>query len=410
MTSRPGLARLWASSTRLRESIFHSPLPSLSLLTLAGHTPREFRLRYYDENFQPLPARVECDIAAVTSITCQAPRAYALASRFRKQGTHVVLGGVHPTVLPAEAGGHADTVITGEAEGLWEQFLEDFLDGRAKRRYRPGEGKACGSGGARMPGYDLLKPSRYRTVPVQLGSGCPWNCDYCSVAAVHGRRYRRKELSRVLEEVRFIRNRWKGSPVKLFFVDDRLRFHGEYMGRLLDELASLGVGWIAQADISTLSHEKMIRRMSLSGCRRLLVAIDPHDGRGGNARRRLKRWEGSLRQCTEILRRVRRHGLDLSFMLMLGRDGDGLELFRRLEGFLRGSEVIDALVAIQTPLPGTVLYRRLQREGRLIPGRSWSQFNFFNVVYRPAGLSSRQVALAQTRLLRSVYGERSVGQ
>jgi radical SAM superfamily enzyme YgiQ (UPF0313 family) len=406
MTSRPGLARLWESSPRLRKSVFHSPLPSLSLLTLAGHTPPEFGLRYFDENFQTLPARVDCDIAAITSITCQAPKAYALASRFRRQGTHVVLGGVHPTVLPAEAAAHADTVITGEAEGLWGQFLEDFREGRPKRLYRPGEGKACGRVGDRMPGYGLLPPSRHRTVPVQLGSGCPWNCDYCSVAAVHGTRYRRKELSRVLEEVNFIGNHWKGSPVRIFFVDDRLRFQGEYMGRLLEELASRTIEWVAQADISTLSREKMVRRLSLAGCRRLLVSIDPQPGKGGDARRGLKQWEESLGQCGEALRRVRRHGMDLSVMFMVGRDGDGPELYRRLEDFLRGSDVSDALVAIQTPLPGTPLYGRLKRQGRLLPGRSWSRFNFFNVVYEPAGMSSRQVAVAQTRLLRSVYGKR----
>jgi radical SAM superfamily enzyme YgiQ (UPF0313 family) len=402
MTSRPGLARLWASSPRLRKSIFHAPLPSLSLLALAGHTPDGFRLRYLDENFQTLPTRLDCDIAAITSITCQAPRAYALASRFRKGGAHVVLGGVHPTVLPAEAAGHADTVIVGEARGLWEQFLEDCVEGRPKSLYRPGEGKACGSGG--LPGYGLLQPSRHRTVPVQLGSGCAWNCDYCSVAAVHGQRYRRKRLARVLEELKFIRSRWKGSPVRIFFVDDRLRFQGEYMGRLLEELASLGLEWVAQADISALSSERLVRQISRAGCRRLLVSVDPDDGRGSDARRRPERWEEGLAMCSEALRRVRRHGMELSVMFMLGRDGDGLDLFRRLEDFLREMKVSDVLAAIQTPLPGTALYRRLRRQGRIAPGRSWSRFNFFSVVYRPSGSSPQQVAAAQTRLLRTVYG------
>ncbi len=410
MTTRPGLARLWASSPRLRKSIFHSPLPSLSLLTLAGHTPDGFRLRYLDENFRSLPARIDCDIAAITSITCQAPRAYGLAARFRRQGAHVVLGGVHPTVLPEEASRHADTVIMGEAEGLWERFLEDFLSGRARPLYRPGEGRDCGSGATGMTGYDLLEPSRHRTVTVQIGSGCPWDCDYCSVAVIHGRRYRRKDLSRVLEEVRFIRRRWKGSPLRLFFVDDRLRFQGEYMGRLLEKVASLGVEWVAQADISAVAGEAMTRRLARSGCRRLLVSVEPHEGGGTGRRGRLGAWEESLRQGAEAVRRARRHGMDLSVMFMLGRDGDGPEVFRRLEAFLRRNGVSDALAAIQTPLPGTPLFRRLLGQGRLLPGLGWSRFNFFNVVFRPTGLSSRQITGAQTRLLKCVYGRGPGGE
>jgi radical SAM superfamily enzyme YgiQ (UPF0313 family) len=386
----------------MRKSVFHTSLPSLSLLALAGHTPDSFRLHYLDENFQALPHRVDCDIAAITSITCQAPRAYALASRFRRQGAHVVLGGIHPTILPGEAARHADTVITGEAEGLWEQFLEDWLDGKPKRFYRPGEGKACTD---TMPGYGLLQPSRHGTVPVQLGKGCPWGCDYCSVPAVHGRRYRRRRFSLVLEELRFVKRRWRGLPLSVFFVDDRLLFRGEYMGRLLEELGSLGVQWMAQADMASLSGEKLVRRLSRAGCRRLLVAVDPAEGREGRDPSGLGAWEGSLRCCAEALRRVRRHGMDLSLMFMLGREGDGPQLFRHLEDFLVSEGVSDMLAAIQTPLPGTALYRRLRRQGRLLPERSWAAFNLFNVVYRPEGVSSRQLAAAQTRLLKAVYGK-----
>lgn len=408
MTTRPALAGLWASSGRLRRSIFHAPLPSLSLLTLAGHTPPGFRLEYFDENFRPLPKRIDCDIAAITSITCQAPRAYALAGRFRRQGAHAVLGGVHPTVLPKEAAGHADTVIRGEAGGLWEQFLEDFVAGGARRLYRPGDGRDCGIGEASMPGYDLLEPSRHRTVTVQIGSGCPWDCDYCSVAVVHGRRYRRKDLSRVMEEVRFIRRRWMGHAVRLFFVDDRLRFQGEYMGRLLERVGRLKMEWVAQADISAVSGEALTRRLARSGCRRLLVSVEPHDGGSGSPLRKLEAWDESLRRGGEAVRRARRHGMDLSVMFMLGRDGDGPDLFRRLEAFLHGNGITDALVAVQTPLPGTALHRRLLRQGRLLPGQGWSRFNFFNVVHRPAGVSSRQITGAQTRLLKCVYGGKPV--
>lgn len=405
MRSRPALAKLWAESPRLRNSVFHTPLPSLSLLSLAGHTPENFRLRYLDENLRGLPERIDCDIAAISSITCQAPRAYALASHFRGQGSHVVMGGVHATILPAEAAEHADTVIVGEAGGLWEQFLEDWVRSRPGRFYRPGQGKGCAAD--RSPGYHLLQPSRYGTVPVQIGSGCPWNCEYCSVAALHGGRYRRRRLSRVLEEVWLIIKQWRGRPLRIFFIDDRLRFRGEYMGRLLDQLASRKVEWMAQADLGALGSEKTVRRVARAGCRRLLVSVDPGSVRADGSRNRADGCEEVLGRCDEALRRVRRHGMDLSLMFMIGGDGDSPDLYRQLEEFLRRSRVSDVLVAIQTPLPGTKLFRRLRKQGRLLPDRGWSRFNLFNVVYTPSGLSPRQVAAAQTRLLRSVYGKKN---
>jgi radical SAM superfamily enzyme YgiQ (UPF0313 family) len=400
---RPALARLRRESRRFRSSPLNATLPNLALLSLAGHTPDTIEVRYFDENAGDRPTDWKCDVAAITALTCQSPRAYALAGTFRRKGVHVVLGGAHATALPREAAKHADTVINGEAERLWERFLEDIFHGRPARTYTRSAGKSDHRSRAALPRYDLLAPGRWPLVPLQVGRGCPLGCEFCSVATLYGKTYRHKEVDQVTEEVALIRRHWRGRPLRIFFADDNLHFRGPFMESLLEAVALLGVEWIAMADLKVGLSPRLVRRMAEAGCRRLLVGLEGIDWEASGNRRGKKPGGRSPEECAKLIGEIRSSGIAVSGMFMVGRDDDPPGVFGKMRDFIASTGLDDVQVAIQTPLPGTRLYERLSRQGRILSPRDWSKYDFFNAVYRPKGISRTQLLRGQTEILRRVY-------
>ena len=274
IAKRPALTTLWQKNSRFRESSFFFPLPNLALLTLAGFVDDSFELEYHDENVGKIKLSDNCQIVAITSMTCQANRAYQLAETYRKKGIYVVMGGMHPTVMPEEAMKHADTVITGEAEDLWPTFLADHKAGRPKKIYKSSRKSPYNLQKATIPRYDLVRPQDYRAMPVQVGRGCPLACEFCSVEVVHGRRYRHKDPEQVVEEIRFIKKIWQTHRPRIFFTDDNLHLHREVTSRLLEKLIPLKINWMAQMDISVGRDEELLKLMAKSGCSQLLIGFE----------------------------------------------------------------------------------------------------------------------------------------
>jgi radical SAM superfamily enzyme YgiQ (UPF0313 family) len=403
---RPALRRLWRENERFRTSSFFFPLPNLGLLTLAALTGEEFEISYFDENVAALPRAQRFDLVALTAMTCQAPRAYRLARRFRATGAHTVLGGIHPTVLPEEAAAHADTVITGEGEASWPQFLRDFLAGRPRRRYRA-DG-FCDLSSQPVPRYDLIPPGSYRAVPLQVGRGCSLGCEFCSVGAVHGTRYRHKTLEQVRAEIAAIRAISNVSRPRIFFTDDNLHLHRAFLRELLETVAPLKINWMAQMDAAAAKDPALLRLMADSGCTQLLVGFESlnPDNLALIQERGPKRT--LFAQYGELVRTIQSHGIRVLGMFIVGLDEDRPEVFRQLRDFILETRMHDAQVTIQTPLPGTALRSRLERAGRLLDDGDWSRYNFFDVLFHPRHLTRAQILRGQSRIYREIHAPEAV--
>src|SRR4030042_4128311 len=188
--------------------------PPLVLPLLAGLTPKDVNVRLIDENVEEADVDAPTDLVAMTCMTASAPRAYALCDAFRERKIPVVIGGIHPTVMPDEAALHADAVIIGEAEPVWDEVLKDFGANRLKPRY--GYDGHIALGGFPFPRRDLLMARRYLTINVvQTARGCPNDCSFCTVSAVAGRKYRFRPIDEVIEEIRMLSG-WIG------LVDDNI--------------------------------------------------------------------------------------------------------------------------------------------------------------------------------------------
>jgi radical SAM superfamily enzyme YgiQ (UPF0313 family) len=404
LANRPGLRRLWASNERFRNSSFFFPLPNLGLLTLAALAGPRFDVSYFDENVAPVPAGERFDVAALTSMTCQSARAYRLARDFRRAGAHTVLGGIHPTVCRAEAAGRADTVIAGEGERPWLRFLEDFLAGRPAASYA---GTPFDLDALPVPRYDLVPKGTFRAMPVQVGRGCPLRCEFCSVDAVHGTRYRHKRAERVAEEVRAIRGAWGEGRPRVFFTDDNLHLDRPFLEEMAGAVAPLGVNWMAQMDVAAAKDPRLLRRMAESGCSQLLVGFESLDA-SNLARLQPKGPKRELGgEYFRLVREIQSAGIRVLGMFIVGLDGDRPEVFRGLRDFIRDTQMHDAQVTIQTPLPGTALRARLEREGRLLSPDRWELHDFFHVLYRPLRLTGSQLARGQSWLYRQIHDPRA---
>jgi radical SAM superfamily enzyme YgiQ (UPF0313 family) len=408
IAKRPALTNLWRESSRFRESSFFFPLPNLALLTLAGLVDDTFELEYHDENIEKINIGNHCRIAAITSMTCQANRAYRLAEICRKKGMHVVLGGMHPTVMPEEAMEHADTIIAGEAEELWPIFLRDYKAGRPQKLYQASRKSPYDLQHAPVPRYDLVRPQDYRAMPVQVGRGCPLGCEFCSVEVVHGRRYRHKHTEQVVDEIKFIKKIWETRRPRIFFTDDNLHLHREVTGRLLEKLIPLKINWMAQMDISVGRDQELLCLMAKSGCSQLLIGFESLNRANLDSIQPKGVKPKHLAEYGALIRNIQSFGIRVLGMFIIGLDQDRPDVFQKLRDFIFANNLHDAQITIQTPLPGTRLFTRMRKEGRLLEPIDWQKCNFFHVNYRPLRHTARQLVRGQSWLYQQIHSDEAV--
>ncbi|GAH17833.1 unnamed protein product, partial [marine sediment metagenome] len=190
----------------------------LVLPTLAALTPSDVEVILTDENAEPVNFEEKVDLVGITGITSVIPRAYEIADEFRKRGVPVVMGGIHVSMLPEEAIEHCDSVVTGEAEEIWEQVVKDAQKGSLQKFYRTPRFPDLAN--SPTPRWDLLKNDAYSYFTLQTGRGCPYDCDFCTVKVFNGRRYRHKRVEQVVREISFLQS--IDSKKLIFFADDNL--------------------------------------------------------------------------------------------------------------------------------------------------------------------------------------------
>lgn len=359
-----------------REMLRFSVLP---LTVVAALTPLEHRVQISDENVEPLDFEADVDVVGVTFMTALAPRAYEIARQFQARGKTVVGGGFHPTLCPEEAASHFDAIVVGDAEGAWEEVLRDIQAGRLRKIYSNPGADFCKS----IPRRDLLARTEkyYVTInAVQIGRGCPHACRYCSVTAFHQGTHRRRPLAGVLAELETI-------PRDFIFVDDNIIACRDYAWDLFQSMVPLRKRWVAQCSLEIADDPELLRLAHAAGCRGLFIGIETVSQENLAA---MDKQFNDPRSYQRRLRKIRRQGMGVVAGMIVGLDHDDTGVFERCLRFLQRLRIDALQLNILTPLPGTPLFRDMQRAHRLTD-RDWSHYDFRHVVFRPAAMTARQL-------------------
>jgi radical SAM superfamily enzyme YgiQ (UPF0313 family) len=375
----------------------HDRFAQLAMPSVAAATPPGHELRLVDEKVEPIDEDLAADVVGITLYTTVAPHGYALARRFRERGAFVVLGGPHPSALPEEALRHADAVVVGDAEDTWPQLLADLAAGRPQRLYRSSSPPLDDLRPARL---DLLAGKSYPTHAVTHATrGCPHRCEFCSVPGLGGLRYRKREVRAVVEEV----ERLEG-PLVVFW-DDNLVADRAYARELFRELRPLWRRWIGQATLSFARDRELVRAAAAAGCIGLFVGVESFSSASlASVRKGMNRVE----EYGAAIGALHDAGIAVDAGIIFGFDHDGPEVF---DATLEAAQRIRLDVVnfnVLTPFPGTPLFDRFEREGRLLT-KNWELYEpNLHVVFQPARMTPSELQAGHRDAMRAFYRRRAL--
>lgn len=379
-------------------------LPSLGLLTLAGLTPGDVDVEYLEvpdlKEIDGVPG--EFDVVAISSFSAQIREAYELADRYRMLGTRVILGGLHVSAVPLEALRHADAVVVGEGEPVWPAVIADLRSGDLKAIYASDANYTFAN--SPMPRFDLLDIERYNRLTVQTQRGCPFRCEFCAASMRISPAYKTKPVGRVIAEIHSIKSIWKRPFIE--FADDNSFVNKAHSKQLLRAIAREDIRWFTETDLSVAEDIELLDMLAESGCAEVLIGFESTtfsavDGVEQRANWKAKRVDSHL----EAIRRIQDRGVRVNGCFILGLDGAGTESFDQIWEFVRQSGLYDVQITVQTAFPGTPLYARLKREGRILREEAWDLCTLFDVNFQPAKMSVAELEGGLRSLISRVYSD-----
>jgi radical SAM superfamily enzyme YgiQ (UPF0313 family) len=366
-----------------------SKMPPLSLACLAACTPAHYDVRIIDEFIEPLEFE-SADIVGITAYTSHIVRAYEIAQQYRNAGIPVVMGGIHASMLPEEALNYCDTVVVGEAEDLWPRVLMDFERGRLKSIYK---GSLPDIDTIPAPRRDLFAGKPYVWGNIQTSRGCPMSCSFCSVTRFNGRKFRRRSIDAVMDELSQIESKY------LFFVDDNLLGFGDkdwlydFFERIVRR--NLKKLMFAQTSIKFGEDRELIHLARRAGMRLIFVGMESINYSS------LKAYNKNLNadyvkenRVIELINNIRKGGIAFMGGFLLGGDQDRVEDFKATLDFLHASRIDVLQMTKPTPLPGTRFFDKLYSAGRIINNnypRDWKDYRFTRMVFKPENMTIQEV-------------------
>jgi radical SAM superfamily enzyme YgiQ (UPF0313 family) len=352
-------------------------VPPLGMASIAALTPPEVDVSLTDENITKVDFEKEVDLVGITAMTYTVHRAYQIADSFRTRGVKVVMGGIHPSVMPEEASLHADAVVVGEAEGIWGDVIEDFKANKLRRIYR--QNKLPSLVGLPIPRRDLYAKGAYHdTNTLWATRGCPYSCSYCSVSTIFGRKYRCRPVDEITKEVETLdRSKIIG------FVDDNIMGNPRFAKELFCALIPHKIKWISQCSVALASDDELLKLAADSGCLGLLIGFESLSQASLTA---VGKKINVVDEYEDVIRKIHAHGIGIHGFFLFGLDEDPVDIFERTLHFARKTRLESAQFGSPVPYPGTALSESMDKAGR-IATKDWSQYTGTAIPLEPKNMS-----------------------
>jgi len=373
--------------------------PIITLPYLAAITPQKHTVKIINENYDTIDFGEQVDLVGITTYTMTAPRAYEIADSFRKRGVKVVLGGYHPTALPDEAKHHADSVVLSEAEVTWPVLLKDRENGKLKPFYGPN------------PEFDMadippLRRDLIRHNPmlgaVQSTRGCPNRCEFCAISSFCQHGVKQRPIKNVVEEI-------KNMPNKIFIIHDpHLTVNRKYACDLFKELIKHKIQkkWVANGTTNVLNKvdDNFLNLARKSGCVEWFVGFESVNQEALNS---IKKTQNKVEDFNRMIKRVHSHGMSVQGGIIFGFDEDTPDTFDTTLEKMHELEMDVVEINILTPYPGTPLFDRIEKEGRLIT-KEWSRYNQVDVVFQPKNMTEKELLEGTRKVAKEFYSYKNI--
>lgn len=408
---------IFGKNKKLNEFLNHSDMmqsfkmlwtgPNLGLLTLAALLPPDWGIDYIDENYKEIDYGIDYDIVFVSIMTRQANRGYEIIHSFKQKNILTIVGGIHASVMPEEAALHADVVLVGEAEVVWQEFYNDYLEGCYKKIYNQERlnfvsfDMECSP----IPRIDLIKNYKYPIVSIQTTRGCPHDCSFCAGSKIFGSRYRRKSNKRILEEIRQVCQYFPDTLI--LFADDNVFVKREASKDLLESLRGINIRWIAQTDISIADDERLLLLMAQAGCQWVVIGFESVSFTSLNEIDRGNWKQSQFYSYEEKIKIIQSYGIGIYGTFIVGLDKDGEDIFKDTSKFIINNNLYGANITVPTPLPGTRMRERLQEQGRIL-SNVWSEYTLWDVVAEPQNMDKEQLENGLFSIYEDIASEKAV--
>jgi len=369
--------------------------PCLTLQQVAAITPKEHEVEIADERYVKINFDEKYDLVGISSLTYNSLRGYEIAEIFRKKNIPVVMGGYHASLMPEEAKKHADSVIIGEAEYTWPRLLEDLKNGELKDFYKNEE----------VVKPEDIPPARHDigvftpfAQAVQVSRGCPVGCEWCAMNVVEGKIFRARPVEEVIKEMKSIPQK------RIFFADASLTINPKYTKKLFRAAKKLDKTFDCFGNINVLARDdELLRVAKEAGVNKWYLGIESisqkNIDQAGKSTNKVKDYK-------KAIKKIKSYGMDVTGFFIFGLDDDTPDVFEKTLEAMFEWELDEASFSILTPYPGTRLFDRLEKYGR-ITCYDWSRYEEGKVNYKPKKMTEEELVDGIRRIALKFYSTKN---
>ncbi|MCC5466520.1 B12-binding domain-containing radical SAM protein [Pelosinus baikalensis] len=379
--------------------------PNLGLITIASLLPSEWECHYIDENYRSINYNEKFDIVFISAMTQQIMNAYEISKSFRANGALTIIGGIHATLMPEEALKYVDVVLSGEGEVLVPEFLNDYNNKNVKRVYCETSPGSYSFENTLLPRFDLLEGYNYPLITLQTTRGCPHDCFFCSASKIFGSKYRRKDNSSIIRELKVINEKFPNALI--LFADDNVFVLRKQSKDLLRQMRDMNLRWIAQTDISIAEDDELLKLMVQAGCQWVVIGFESVSYKSLYDLDK-RNWKlKQLPKYEQSIEKIQSYGIGVYGTFIVGLDEDGSDIFESTANFIKKNMLYGSNITVPTPLPGTRLREQLDSEGRILD-RDWSYHTFWDINIKPKQMNCEELEEGLLNIYRTISSDSHV--